>query len=111
MSSGIIDTQEVYDIRARSQLTPMAIDTVVAEYNGFTGTDIPTVGIYTVWSTVNCHIKHNTAVSQTACTASNGLILNAKVPIDMRISKNDVISAIADTTAGSLKFMLTKTEV
>ena len=111
MSTGIIDVQEVYDIRARSQLTPMSIDVAVAEYNGFTGSDIPTVGIYTVWSTVNCHIKHNTAAGQTACTSENGLMLNARVPVDMRISKNDVISAIADTTAGKLRFMLTKTEI
>lgn len=110
MSSGIIDVQEVYDIRGRSQLTAMAITTVVSEYNGFTASDIPTVGIYAVWSTVNCTIKHNTAVSQTACTAENGIILNARVPIDMRISKNDVISALADTTTGKLRFMLTKTE-
>lgn len=111
MSSGILDVQEVYDIRGKSQLTAMDITIVVAEYNGFTGSDIPTVGIYTVMPTVNCYIKHNTAVSQTACTAENGLMLNARVPVDMRISKNDVISAIADTTTGKLRFMLTKTEV
>ena len=111
MSSGIIDVQEVYDIRARSQLTPMSITTTVAEYDGFTASTIPTVGIYTVWATVDCTIKHNTATGQTACTAENGLMLNARVPVDLRISKNDVISALSDTTSGKLRFMLTKTEV
>lgn len=110
MATGVIDVQEVYDIRGRVQLTPMAIGTTAAEYNGFTGTDIPQIGIYTVWSTVACHIKHNKAVSETACTEDNGLLVNPKVPFDMRIYKNDVISAISDTTAGKLKFMLTKVE-
>lgn len=111
MSNGVIDVQEVYDIRGRAQLTPMTIDVTAAEYNGFTGTDIPQIGLYTVWATVACHIKHNTAVGQTACTADNGLLVNPKVPFDMKICKNDVISAIADTTAGNLKFMLTRVEV
>lgn len=111
MSSGIIDVQEVYEIRGRSQLTAMSITSVVSEYNGFTGSDIPTVGIYTVWATVDCTIKHNTAAGQTACTAENGLILNARVPVDMRIYKNDVISALSDSASGKVRFMLTKTEV
>lgn len=109
--AGVIDVQETLDVRGRSQLTPMDITTTVSEYNGFTDTSaIPVIGLYYVWSTVDCHFKHNTATGQAACTALTGVFLNNKNPISIKIHRNDVISALADTTTGKLKFILIRSE-
>lgn len=109
--SMIIDNQEVLDIRGKSQLSPMNIALAVAEYNGFTATDLPLCGIYYVWATENCYLKHNTAIGQTACTAANGIMLNARTTIDMRIQRGDVISALTETAAsGVLRFILIRAE-
>lgn len=109
--ASVIDIQETLDVRGRSQLTPMDITTTVSEYDGFTSTvSIPVQGLYYMWATVACHFKHNTATGQTACTALNGVMLLANNPISIRISRNDVISALADTTTGKLKFILIRSE-
>lgn len=110
MSAGnmvpVLDVQEIYNARDKSQVNSFDISTSAAESSAFTdmGNEAGTSAVYLMWSTVACHWKHNTAASGTACTANNGIYLPANMIVTLRIHYGDVINALG-TASGRLKFV------
>ena len=110
MSAGnmvpVLDVQEIYNVRGMSQVNSFVISTAAAESSPFTdmGNEAGTSAVYAMWSTVDCHWKHNTAAGGTACTASNGIYLPANMIVTLRIFYGDVINALG-TSSGTLKFI------
>lgn len=104
--SGTIPIQEIMDIRDRSQLTPLTIGLVATETAAMDTTN-PVVGVYYMWSDVDCYFRINSAAGGTAATTSNGMLLLAYNPISIVIRQTDVVNAITVTAAsGTLRRML-----
>lgn len=102
----VLDVQEIYNARGKSQVNSFDISTSAAESSTFTdmGDEAGASAIYAMWSTVACHWKHNTAAAGTACTGDNGIYLPANTVVTLRIHYGDVINALG-TASGRLKFI------
>lgn len=103
----VLDVQEIYNVRGKSQVNSFTISTVAAESATFTdmGNEAGTSAVYGMWSEVACHWKHNTAASQTACTSENGIYLPSYTIVTLRINYGDVINALALSGTGKLRFI------
>ena len=112
MSAGnmvpVLDVQEIYNVRGKSQVNSFAVGAAAAESAAFTdmGNESGTSAVYAMWCDQAIYWRHNTAAGGSAASTTTGIYLAANSIITLRIFYGDVINALVPSgVAGTLHFI------